>query len=361
MNKENADICRTIFENNPIGYGVFKIEDPEDLRSIRYVEMNTVILKEMNKTGEEIIGKRIYDVDPLAYSNQTGLQVIETYFDVAKNKKDINLGRVKYESNGNQNIYECSVHSIDDNMVYVRLTNITDLYEKELELAANRKIKTITTLLSGLSHEINNPLNYIAGSLQLIKSKLKLERQSIGVIKYIRYAEQGVVKVNRLIKHLNAIERNTSEKIESFDIVAHIERVLDQLAKSSTQVQFKKNLEAKDIFIKGNKKELTLAFKNIIQNAIDAVSQKNDLKVVTLNTYLKENHILLEIKDNGAGIPEEHLGSIFDTFFTTKDTKTNMGIGLTLAQVYLHGSRGNILVNSTLGSGSNFTVKIPLI
>lgn len=110
-----------IIDDLPIGIGVFKVTDLNDIKSIRYVFMNKVILYEMGKQKEEVFGNRIIEVAPEAFDHEGGLLVMETYHKVAVEKGSVNLGLVEYSNQRVAGIYECSVHHLFENYVYVLL------------------------------------------------------------------------------------------------------------------------------------------------------------------------------------------------------------------------------------------------
>ncbi len=101
--------------------------------------MNKVLLYEMRKTREEVFGKKIIEVAPEAYAHEGGLQVIEAYRKVATDGESINLGLVEYSNHMVAGTYECSIHPIQDNYVYVMLRNVTELEQTKNELELRNK------------------------------------------------------------------------------------------------------------------------------------------------------------------------------------------------------------------------------
>jgi len=95
---------------------------------------------------------------------------------------------------------------------------------------------------------------------------------------------------------------------------------------------------------------------NLLSNAIHAVEKNGS---ITLSTRAVEDDIILEIQDNGIGIPQENLGKIFDPFFTTKSLGEGTGLGLFVVHKIILNLNGEIEVKSTLGKGTSFMVKLP--
>ncbi len=92
----NLETLTKTMDNLSIGIGIFKVQDPNDLKSLRYVFMNKLVLHEMRKEREEVFGKLILEVAPEAFEHEAGLKVIETYRNVAVNGGSVNLGLVEY-------------------------------------------------------------------------------------------------------------------------------------------------------------------------------------------------------------------------------------------------------------------------
>ena len=90
----NPEILSKTIDGLPVGVGIFQVQDPNDLKSIRYVFMNKIILHEMRREREEVFGKLILEVAPEAYEHEVGLQVIETYRNVAVNKREFGDGTI---------------------------------------------------------------------------------------------------------------------------------------------------------------------------------------------------------------------------------------------------------------------------
>lgn len=144
MNKQslNPKILELLLDSLPLGVGVFRVNDFDDLKSIEYVYINPIILHEMRKTKEEVFGKYIYEVAPEAYEHEVSLQVIKTYRDVARFKGNINLGVVEYSNSEVAGLYDCSVHYMYDNYIFLKLENVTDVEKEVKERTSLSALKT---------------------------------------------------------------------------------------------------------------------------------------------------------------------------------------------------------------------------
>jgi len=98
-------------------------------------------------------------------------------------------------------------------------------------------------------------------------------------------------------------------------------------------------------------------FLNLLVNAAQAIE---DTGVISITTEATDNHVLVRIADTGRGIPQEHLNHLFDPFFTTKPVGQGTGLGLSVSYGIVRKHRGTICVDSIVGQGTTFTVRLPV-
>ena len=113
--------------------------------------------------------------------------------------------------------------------------------------------------------------------------------------------------------------------------------------------------------VKGLANELEQVFTNLILNAKDAVKAAKDIGTIEIETFERNGSVCAQVKDDGIGIPKEHLSKIFDPFFTTKDVGKGTGLGLSIIYGIIEKHGGKIEVSSSEGKGSTFTVTLPRI
>lgn len=226
-----------------------------------------------------------------------------------------------------------------------QLTNITEILSEYNEGIINNA--------SILSHEIRNSLSVISAYVQL----LQLE-QSLTPDKGDRILKE-ITRVNKLLEDFKRLTKpvrfgfaNSSMQdilisvIESMSpkaIVRHIAIELETPQESIGEIPVDKDA-IKQVFI------------NLIENAIQAME---DGGLLNIRLYLRHNPsvMVIEFKDNGAGIPEDQISNIFNIFYTTK--KTGNGLGLSLCTSIIKGHGGQIYANSIPGEGSTFTIELP--
>ncbi|KKN12520.1 hypothetical protein LCGC14_1015590 [marine sediment metagenome] len=381
--------------NLPVGIGIFHVPDPEDLKSIRYVLMNKIILDEMRKSREEVYGKLIVDVAPEAFASEVGLKVIETYRDVAVNGGIVNLGTVEYSNEQTAGIYECSVHPIQENYVYVMLRNVTELDQSRKELAEiNRNLEKIVQRRTAeleksrkelaeinkkleikvqqrtaelehknrelerfayiASHDLQEPLRTISNYIAVIQEDFENDlSEEIG--NYLQTIGKSAERMKALIIALLEFSRlgSNRERIE-VDSKKIIVEVIDDLQHSiqSTKAKVKvDNLPRLSAY----ETELRQVFQNLMTNAIKF--RKEDISPVIKIRYKEvEDFHQFSISDNGIGIASKDTERIFQIFHKLHLNKKYEGYGIGLANtrkiVELHG--GTIWVESEIGEGSTF-------
>lgn len=352
----NLEILTKTFDYLSVGVGIFLVENLNDLKSIRYVYMNKVILYEMRKKKEEVVGKRIIDVAPEAYEHEVGLQVIETYRKIAAEGGSINMGLVEYSNHVSAGKYECSVHHIKDNYVYVMLRNVTEL--EETKHALEQKNKELNQFVFIASHDLKAPLNTISSCIKIIEEEYqgKLDKEADKLLGFIS-SVTGRMKnlINALLDYSSTGKRKEMTLVDCNKLVEVIQQDLSSTIKETNTIIEVGTLPK----VKGFQTELRLLFQNLISNGIK-FSKSGTAPRIRISANKKENWNFA-IQDNGIGIEEKHQDRIFNVFQRLHNSSEYEGSGIGLAHckkiIELH--KGNIWVNSNLGEGSTFYFTIP--
>lgn len=262
--------------------------------------------------------------------------------------------------------------------------DITSQKYLEAQLIQSYKLASLGKLVAGVAHEINNPNTFILGNLKIVQEAF----EDIFPILDKHFNENGQLKIARLdyqtfkenisilitdminganrTKKIVADLRNFAKK----DDGALVEDVdLNYIIKNNltlTQKQIKKYAELQielcdniPVF-KGNINKIEQVLLNMTMNAAEATEPgKGIVKLIT--SFSKDtNEILLQISDNGIGMSDATLKNIFDPFFTTKRDKGGTGLGLSISYGIIKEIGGRIEVESKLGSGTTFTIRIPV-
>ncbi len=231
-------------------------------------------------------------------------------------------------------------------------------HEQDLEdqLIQAEKLASIGTLASGIAHEINNPLYTITG----LSEHLLEETQPEAIRDYVEDIIKAGRRIADIVQGLNAFARRAHRQ-EQGDV--NLNHALDEavkMARRATVVdQIKVVTQYGDVPpVRGNADELLQVFVNLVTNAVQAMEGKGTL---TLSTSSSDGFVFTTITDTGPGIPSNNLKQIFDPFFTTKEQGKGTGLGLHIARDIVLHHGGRVTVDSILGQGATFTVKLPVL
>jgi PAS domain S-box-containing protein len=244
------------------------------------------------------------------------------------------------------------------NSVVVVMTDITDAVLLQAKLAHTEKMATIGRLVSGVAHEVNNPLAAILGFTDLLLEDPTMPasaREELQIIlretQRTKEIVQGLLSfarqrpAQREPMQVNAILRQTI-KLRSYDFSSHGVEVSEE---------FDENLEA----AMGDPQQLQQVFLNILNNAYDAIQDSGNHGKIRIRTRRTMDFIEVAFIDNGTGISEPD--RIFDPFFTTKPAGKGTGLGLSICYGIVRAHGGEILCwNNEAESGSTFVVRLPI-
>jgi len=271
--------------------------------------------------------------------------------------------RVK-RSDGSMGHFSISLSPMRDesnqvNSVVVVMTDITDAVLLQAKLAHSEKMATIGRLVSGVAHEVNNPLAAILGFTDLLLENPDVPstaREDLQII--LRETQRTKEIVQDLLSfarqrpalrepmNVNGILRQTI-KLRSYDFASHGVEVSEE---------FDENLD----MAMGDGQQLQQVFLNILNNAYDAIQESGNHGKIRICTRRALDTIEIAFIDNGTGISEPE--RIFDPFFTTKQAGKGTGLGLSICYGIVRAHGGEILCwNNDSESGSTFVVRLPAI
>ncbi len=272
------------------------------------------------------------------------------------------------------------------------------LQQTKSQLAQQEKLASIGQLAAGVAHEINNPIGYVGSNLnrladyfedikfllnavenmaslvpeeaasrinsELAKIKKKIDYEFLmeDVSSVISESQEGVNRINDIVKSLKDFSHNTDEQnFSDIDINAAITttlKVINNELKYTCDVTLDFQLTR---LIPANIGQIHQVISNLIVNASHAVKATNVRGQITIRTYGDDNFAYVKITDTGGGIPEEIHSKIFDPFFSTKPIGQGTGLGLNICyDIIVNKHRGELSFTSEENLGTTFTIKLPL-
>lgn len=251
--------------------------------------------------------------------------------------------------------------------IITNLHDITEMKKMESRMRQSERLAALGTLAAGMAHEIRNPLSAIKTFVQLLPRKV----DKPGFLeKFNRTVPRELERINRLIEDLLELSRSPKYHFRQVDLRTLLEETMELFEEElrSWHIRQHSRISPDIPFVRADPDQLTKAFQNLIRNAVQAMPEGGDLWIEAYRvhdrptdgsgTESRRSWTAITFRDTGHGISQEHLKSIFNPFFTTKETGTGLGLAITHKVVTEHG--GYMDVTSRRGEGTTFTVYFPL-
>lgn len=275
---------------------------------------------------------------------------------------------------------------IRENRAYKeRLENIVE--EQRNQLLQADKLSAIGMLISGICHEINNPLSFLKSNLELLDlyfgnlnktleeyakehpgyklKKMSMKEVIENVNGMLKDSMFGVEKIKVITDDIMGFSRKKSDEQRRFSVKECVEASLN-LARFiiKNKVTVKTEFADGPLEVFGQHQKMEQIFLNLFQNAVYALKDKKGPELcISARNVPPENEetekVVIEVKDNGPGMTEEVRDKIFEPYFTTKPAGEGTGLGLSISKDIIKGHGGTIQVRSELGEGTTFIITLP--
>ncbi|MCD6297011.1 MAG: PAS domain S-box protein, partial [Deltaproteobacteria bacterium] len=281
-------------------------------------------------------------------------------------------------------IYPLDHEDHGEGAAIIRISDVTRERKMERELIEADKMISLGVLVSGVAHEINNPNNFIMLNAPLLREAWEsivpvLERYydengdfSLGGLPYSEMRDEipqlfsgikeGSDRIQRIVQDLKGYARqdgtDMDQSVNINEVIKRSTRLTGSLIKKATKnfrVEYGRNLP----LIRGNEQKLEQVMINLIQNACQALPDKEKGIFVTSSFDKEGGGVRVEVRDEGDGIPENLLPRIMDPFFTTRRGEGGTGLGMSVSSNIVKGHGGKIEVESERGKGTAFRFFIP--
>jgi ammonium transporter len=393
--------------------GMAKIIE-ESVNEVYVVDDQSLRLIEVNRGGRENLG---YTIDELRTLSKADLNGELTPQEMEKRLAPLlanEVDRLEFETihrrkDGSTYPIMLSVQRTvltGQSVIVVFGIDLTKRRELEAQLSQAQKLESIGQLAAGVAHEMNTPLQYVSNNIKFLsdcsaqlfevidayEQSLDLNRPETPLED--RYAEVAeVLRRTRFDRVRAEVPKAIGDSLEGVSRVLEIVRSMKEfshpghgqkaptdlnraLASTATltrnrwkqHAELELDLAADLPFVECYPGEINQVFVNLLVNAVDAIAQKTERQGLTqpgrivVRTRCDGDHALIEVEDNGCGMPQEVLCRVFDPFYTTKPVGQGTGQGLSLSRsiiVQKHG--GTISAESRTGAGSTFRVRLPLV
>ena len=233
----------------------------------------------------------------------------------------------------------------------------------EQQMIATERLASLGTLAAGVAHEINNPLAIIKESAGWMKSILQKEEMAKiprkeDFEKALGKIENGVERARRITHELLGSVKQNESVLSRVDLEELINEaiILIKDEAAGRNVQVNNRVDSKDSVIWSDPYKLRQVLLNLLTNAVHATGSGGS---ITVDLERSGDGVELTIQDTGEGIPKENLARIFEPFFSTKPTGKGTGLGLFVSRSIIEKLGGEISVESKLGQGTRFCIRLP--
>ena len=228
--------------------------------------------------------------------------------------------------------------------------------EKELQdkLRRQDRLALLGQMAAWVAHEIRNPLTTIKGRAQLIRSESE-EREKTR--RHADFIDKASDQIDLIIRDTLDFSRERETRLQPVDLNSLMAEVVDSFREevSGQGVEVKLDLDANLPEVRGNREELRRVILNLLNNSSEAMKGKGEIAV---RTCVEEGRATIELRDNGPGIPKESASKIFEPFYSSKPK--GVGLGLTIVRKIIDDCEGTIEVQSEVGKGTLFTIRLPI-
>jgi two-component system, NtrC family, sensor kinase len=238
---------------------------------------------------------------------------------------------------------------------------VQELEKRQDQLVQAKKLSSLGVLTSGVAHQLNNPLNNISTSCQILMEELEdIETYDLAFFqKMLTNIEQEVDRARDIVKGLLEFSRSKEFTLKPIPLKEVVDRAIRLI---SSQVPAGIDIVAQvpeDLVLQLDAQRMQEAFLNLFMNAVQAIDHHPGQIKVEAMMDKGGRRAIITVEDTGKGISKEDLGRIFDPFFTTKEVGAGTGLGLSIVYGIIEQHHGTISAASKVGEGTRFIIRLP--
>lgn len=323
--KSKAELSQLLIENIPVGLMAFDSQK-------KLVFQNQILNEKMKLNTHSM-------QDLIELSQKSHMPEISYYNSEISDKRYYQLESASY--------FDADV---DQNINLYLVKDTTEMRLLQDQVRHKEKMAAVGQLAAGIAHEIRNPLAGISGSIELLSQDAKNPDDQ----KLMKIILKEIDRLNNLITDFLDYSKPETNPDQKIDLALILDEVLQNIKLSPTTPQnLNYQIQIQSCYILGFSDKLKQVFLNIIVNAIQAMKDQTN-PVLKIKTEQSENHIIVEVQDNGAGMSAETQKRIFEPFYTTKSKGTGLGLAITHKVIESHSAE--VKIESTLGQGTQFKI-----
>lgn len=226
------------------------------------------------------------------------------------------------------------------------------------QLLQSEKMAAVGQLISGVAHELNNPLTAILGYSQLLKTEEQMHGR---VADYLEKLYKQAQRTHHIVQNLLSFARQHKPERAQVDLNQIVEDTLTlrEYDMNLNNIRIHRQLSPRLPSTGGDFHQLQQVFLNILNNAVDAIGEKGGKGEIWVHTDSADDHIRVEITDSGPGVQNPH--RVFDPFYTTKPVGKGTGLGLSICYGIIKEHGGEIQVKNSPPRGATFTISLPVL
>lgn len=287
-----------------------------------------------------------------------------------------------------QSLYQNLENKVKERTKELENANI-ELKNTQSMMVHSEKMRSLGQLVAGITHEINNPINFIHGNLvhlknysfalfelitlyesfepdlteeeqkelKTLKNKIELDFIKEDLPMLVKSCQEGTERTKNIVLDLKNFSRLDEMVINNIDLKKEIDTTLNILHnKLKNKIEVIKEYEDDIPTVEGFGGQLNQVFMNILDNACYAIKQTGK---IIIRLRKSDNSVIIEIEDSGCGMAQENVEKIFDPFYTTKPVGEGTGLGMSISYKVVQNHGGKIFVESKEGNGTKFIISLP--
>ncbi|MGG1216746.1 PAS domain S-box protein [Priestia endophytica] len=344
--RESEQKFRTIFNGSVDGVLLWN-------ENLKIIDANSVLCDFVELTKEEVCSLNVRNL-----LDEGNKKILDAHLSFLKEYRE-HEGELTYtmKSGRKRTIEYSTKKDIIPGVYMTMLRDVTEKKEMEEQIRKSDTLQVVGQLAAGIAHEIRNPMTALKGFIQLLQNSIDHEEKDDFSL-YFDVITSELQRIENIITDFLVLAKPQAIKHEQKDIIQIVQETMDLLTAQATlvNVQFHTEFDPSLPLLYCEPNQLKQVFINIMKNALEVMPIGGTL---TVSVHAKdEKFIVVSIRDEGEGMPEERIKRLGEPFYTTKEKGTGLGLMVSYKIIEEHG--GYIDVHSEIGRGTTFSIILPI-